>query len=178
MVQIHQSLAVVSPTAPLGLAQPGTGPIDDWIAIDVSRREQEFYAFRASTFGSAVVRAKIAYYVYLSGPNTSVPALLGSLTPEHGFALVSEASFPTVSATGARSTTAVHVFAVEPGKVDLRASRMFAPPLALDRLVGLLVGDRATLPSTAAGLMGRATTWPDATAAAPILDRLRSLSVQ
>jgi len=178
MVQIHQSLAVVDPAGPLGLAQFGAPPVDDWIAIDVSRREREFYAFRASTFGDAVVNTKIAYYVYLSGPNTSVPALLGALTPEHGFQLVDQASFSTVSPAGVHSTTELHVFAVDPARVDLTDSSLFATPPALDRLVGLLVDDPATLPATAAGLAARATTWPDAAAATPILDRLRTVSVR
>jgi hypothetical protein len=178
MVQIHQSLAVVDPAAPLGLAAYGAPPVDDWIAIDVSRREREFYAFRASTFGAAVLKTKIAYYVYLSGPNTSVPALLGALTADHGFRLVDQASFATVSTAGVRSTTEIHVFAVDPARVNLADSSLFATPLALDRLVGLLVGDTATLPTTAAGLAERATTWPDASAATPILDRLRTLSAR
>ena len=178
MVQIHQSLAVVDPAAPLGLAQFGAAPVDDWIAIDVSRREREFYAFRAGTFGAAVIKTKIAYYVYLSGPNTSVPALLGALTAQHGFQLVDQASFSTVSPAGVHSTTEFHVFAVDPARVDLTDSSLFATPLALDRLVGLLVDDPATLPATAAGLAARATTWPDAAAATPILDRLRTLSAR
>lgn len=178
MVQIHQSLAVVDPGSPLGLAAYGAPPVDDWIAIDVSRREREFYAFRASTFGAAVIKAKIAYYVYLSGPNTSVPALLGALTADHGFRLVDQASFATVSTAGVRSTTEIHVFAVDPARVNLADSSLFATPQALDRLVGLLVADSATLPATAAGLAGRATTWPDASAATPILDRLRTLSAR
>jgi hypothetical protein len=178
MVQIHQSLAVVDPAAPLGLAQFGAPPVDDWIAIDVSRREREFYAFRASTFGAAVIKTKIAYYVYLSGPNTSVPALLGALTAEHGFRLVDQASFSTVSPAGVHSTTEFHVFAVDPARVDLTGSSLFATPLALDRLVGLLVDDPATLPATAVGLAARATTWPDAAASTPILDRLRTLSAR
>lgn len=178
MVQIHQSLAVVDPTAPLGLAQYAASPIDDWIAIDVSRREREFYAFRASSFGAAVIQTKIAYYVYLSGPNTSVPALLGALTAEHGFRLVDEASFSSISSAGLRSTTVLHVFAVDPARVDLATSPLFAPPIALDRLVGLLVGDAATLPATAAGLASRAKTWPDPAAAAPILARLRALAAR
>jgi hypothetical protein len=176
MVQIHQSLAVVDPSAPLGLAQFGASPIDDWIAIDVSRREREFYAFRASTFGAAVIKTKIAYYVYLSGPNTSVPALLGALTTEHGFRLVHEDTFGSTSAAGVHSTTALDVFAVDPGRVDLTASPLFATPIALDRLVGLLVDDAATLPTTAADLAARAKTWPDPAAAAPILARLRALA--
>ena len=178
MVQIHQTLAVVDPTAPLGLAQFGASPIDDWIAIDVSRREREFYAFRASSFGAAVIKTKIAYYVYLSGPNTSVPALLGVLTAEHGFRLVDEATFVSTSAAGAHSTTALHVFAVDPAAVDLGTSRLFATPLALDRLVGLLVDDAETSPATAARLAGRATTWPDPAAAAPILARLRAAAAR
>jgi hypothetical protein len=178
MVQIHQSLAVVDPGSPLGLAAYGALPVDDWIAIDVSRREREFYAFRASTFGAAVIKTKIAYYVYLSGPNTSVPALLGALTADHGFRLVDQASFATVSTAGVRSTTEIHVFAVDPARVNLADSSLFATPLALDRLVGLLVGDATTLPATATALADRATTWPDASAATPILDRLRTLSAR
>jgi hypothetical protein len=178
MVQIHQSLAVVDPSAPFGLAQFGAAPVDDWIAIDVSRREREFYAFRASTFGEAILKTKIAYYVYLSGPNTSVPALLGALTTEHGFRLVDESSFSTVSAAGVHSTTAIHVFAIDPARVDLAGSSLFATPLALDRLVGLLVDDPATLPATAAGLAGRASTWPDAEAGTPILDRLKTVTAR
>jgi hypothetical protein len=53
---------------------------------------------------------------------------------------------------------------------------LFATPIALDRLVGLLVDDAATLPTTAADLAARAKTWPDPAAAAPILARLRALA--
>ena len=85
MVQLHQSLAVVDPAAPLALAALRAPPIDDWIAIENSRRETEFYVFRARTFAEQVRRSGISLYVYQTGPITSVPALLGVLVPEHGF---------------------------------------------------------------------------------------------
>jgi hypothetical protein len=174
MVQIHQSLAVVDPGAPLGLASFGGPPIDDWIAVDTSRREREFYVFRASVFAKAVVSTKIAYYVYLTGPNTSVPALVAALTPEHGFTLLTSASFESLSASGARSVSGLNVFAVDPAKVDFRGAKVALSTTALDRLTALLAADPATTPATAAALIQRAVTWPDGAAASRLLDRLRA----
>ncbi len=177
MVQIHQSLAVVDPTAPLGLSEPGSAPIDDWIALDVSRRVQEFYVFRASVFGAAVKKADIAYYVYLTGPTTSVPALLGSLTADHGFRLVDEATFESVTPGGARSTVRIHIFAVDRARVDLRDSRLFAPPAALDAFVGRLFAGPPIAAATASALAERVTTWPDPAAGGPIVERLAAAGV-
>ncbi|HEV7810532.1 MAG TPA: hypothetical protein VGO64_08030 [Candidatus Limnocylindrales bacterium] len=173
MTQIHQALAVVDPSAALGLAAGGQRGISDWVAMDVSRREHEFYVFRASTFQNAVRRDRIAYYVYLTGPNTSVPPLLGVLTAVHGFAPVAEQEFASRTAAGVATTTGVHIYRVEPTRVDLAGSAFYATPEALDRLVRLLAADRQTTPATAEALIAHATTWPDPAAAGPILDRLR-----
>ncbi len=174
MVQIHQALAVVDPSAPLGLAMFGQPPIDDWIAVDVSRREREFYVFRAADFARSVRSTNIAYYVYLTGPNTSVPALLAALTPEHGFTPVSSASFESVSASGGRSVAGLSVFAVDPAKVDFSGAGMALSPDALDRLTTLLAADPATAPATATALIARSVTYPEPSAAAAFLDRLRA----
>jgi hypothetical protein len=174
MVQIHQTLAVVDPGAPLGLASFGRPPIEDWIAVDISRREREFYVFRASEFGRAVRASGIAYYVYLTGPSTSVPALLVALRPEHGFTLMTSASFETVNVRGVRSVSEMSVFAVDPATVGFTGTPVVMSAEALDRLTGLLAADPATKPATAAALLARAVTYPDANAAAPFLDRLRA----
>ncbi len=173
MTQIHQALAVVDPKAALGLSAGGQHGIDDWIAMDVSRREREFYVFRASVFQAAVRRDRIAYYVYLTGPNTSVPPLLGVLTAAHGFAPVAEQEFASRTASGAATTTAVHIFRIEPDQLDLAGSPFYATPEALDRLVRLLVANHQTSAATVNALIAHATTWPDPAAAGPILDRLR-----
>lgn len=176
MVQIHQALAVVDPAAPLGLAAGGDRTIRDWVAMDVSRREREFYVFRGSTFRNAVARERIGWYVYLTGPNTSVPPLLGALTPATGFTEVAKREFRSVTSSGAPTVTAVHVFTVDPAHLDLSAAPFYATPEALDRLVGLLLANRATSPATAAALRARATTWPDPAAGPAILDRLKGLA--
>lgn len=173
MVQIHQTLAVVDPGAPLGLASFGRPPIEDWIAVDTSRREREFYVFRASDFGRAVRSSGIAYYVYLTGPATSVPALLFALRPDHGFTLRTTASFETVNVRGVRSVAAMSIFAVDSAKVEFSGAPVALSADALDRLTGLLAADPATKPATAAALLARAVTYPDAGAGAPFLDRLR-----
>ena len=174
MVQIHQSLAVVDPAAPLGLAAFGNPPIDDWIAVDTSRREREFYVFRAGAFARAVRATGIAFYVYLTGPQTSVPALLAALSPEHGFTVRASASFETVNARGVHSVAALTVFAVDPATVDFGRTPVAMRVDALDRLTGLLAADPATTRATAAALIDRAVTYPDPAAAAPFLDRLRA----
>jgi 4-amino-4-deoxy-L-arabinose transferase-like glycosyltransferase len=174
MVQIHQTLAVVDPGAPLGLASFGRPPIEDWIAVDISRREREFYVFRASDFARAVIASRIAYYVYLTGPSTSVPALLVALRPEHGFTLMTSASFETVNVRGVRSVSEMSVFAVDPATVGFTGTPVVMSAEALDRLTGLLAADPATKPATAAALLARAVTYPDANAAVPFLDRLRA----
>ncbi|HEU4572878.1 MAG TPA: hypothetical protein VFR93_09330, partial [Candidatus Limnocylindrales bacterium] len=157
----------------LGLASYGGPPIEDWIAVDTSRREREFYVFRASEFARAVIASRIAYYVYLTGPSTSVPALLVALRPEHGFTLLTSASFETVNVRGVRSVSAMSVFAVDPAAVGFTGTPVAMSAEALDRLTGLLAADPATAPATAAALVARAVTYPDGAAAAPFLDRLR-----
>lgn len=174
LVQIRQSLAVVDPTSPLGLASFKGPPVDDWLAVDTSRREREFYVFRARDFARSVIATKIAYYVHLTGPNTSVPALLAALRPEHGFTLLTSGSFESVNASGRPVVAGLSVFAVDPAKVDFTGAPVAMSPSALDRLTGLLADDPATTPATAAALRSRAVTYPDPAAAATFLDRLRA----
>ena len=174
LVQIRQALAVVDPTSPLGLARFNGPPVDDWLAVDTSRREREFYVFRARDFARSVRATKIAYYIHLTGPTTSVPALLAALRPEHGFTLLMSGSFESVNASGRRKVAGLSVFAVDPAKVDFTGAPVAMSPSALDRLTGLLADDPATTPATAAALRNRAVTYPDPAAAAAFLDRLRA----
>jgi hypothetical protein len=176
MVQIHQALAVVDPRAPLGLAPASGPPVDDWIAVENSRREREFYVFRASVFAKAVKASGISIYVYDTGPTTSVPALLGALTPSHGFTELTSASFPVIASDGVTTVTETHIFAVDPSRLDFADSPMFISVGALTRLVGLLERDPTTAPATAAALAKRLSTWPDPAAGQALLDRLRALA--
>jgi hypothetical protein len=176
MVQIHQALAVFNPTAPLGLA-PGSGPpVDDWIAVENSRREREFYVFRGSVFAKAVKASGISIYVYDTGPTTSVPSLLGALTPDHGFTELATQSFPVTASDGQTSVTEMHIFAVDPSKLDFSGTKVYISDVALTRLVGLLENDPATSPATAAALADRLSPWADAQGGPGLIDRLRTLA--
>jgi hypothetical protein len=176
MVQIHQALAAVDPGAPMGLAPADGPPVDDWLAIDTSRREREFYAFRGSTFAEAVRRSGIAAYVYHTGPTTSVPSLLGALTPEHGFTEVASWSFPVPTTDGGASTTETHIFAVDQSRVDFDGAPAFVPAAALAQLVGLLEAEPSTAVGAAANLATGISVWPDPAAGAVLVDRLRALA--
>jgi hypothetical protein len=176
MVQLHQALAVFDPKAPLGLSAASGPPVDDWIAVENSRREREFYVFRGSAFARAVKASGISIYVYDSGPTTSVPALLGTLTPEHGFTELATKSFPVTTSTGVTEVTETHIYAVDPSRVDFSNSPIYISEVALDRLVGLLEADSSTAPATAAALADRLSVWPDPAAGQALIDRLRALA--
>jgi hypothetical protein len=176
MDQIAQQLAVVDPSAPLALAAGSGPPISDWIAVESSRREREFYVFRGSSFASAIRKSGISVYVYDTGPTTSVPSLLGALTPDHGFTLLTSGSFPAVDSTGATTTTETHIFAIDQARVGFADSPTFIPAAALTRLVGLLESDPKTAPATAANLAARLVVWPDAAAGTALIDRLRVIA--
>jgi hypothetical protein len=176
MVQLHQTLAVFDPKAPLGLTPPSGPPIDDWIAVENSRREREFYVFRASSFARAVKASGISIYVYDTGPTTSVPALLGALTPEHGFTELATTSFPVTGSDGVTEVTESHIFAVDPSRVDFTNSPMYISDVAMNRLVGLLEQDQATAPATAAALADRLSLWPNRAAGQALIGRLRALA--
>jgi hypothetical protein len=176
MVQLHQTLAVFDPTAPLALAPPSGPPIDDWIAVENSRREREFYVFRASAFARAVKASGISIYVYDTGPTTSVPALLGALTPEHGFTELATKSIPVTGSDGVTEVTEAHIFGVDPNGVDFTNSPMYISDVAMARLVGLLEGDSSTAPTTAGALADRLSLWPDPAAGQALIGRLRALA--
>ena len=176
MVQLHQSLAVVDPAAPLALAALRAPPIDDWIAIENSRRETEFYVFRARTFAEQVRRSGISLYVYQTGPITSVPALLGVLVPEHGFTEIASWSYPPIVGSGSTTTVTTHIFAVDQARVGFDGSPMYATADALDRLVGVLERASDTSPTTASNLLESITMWPPSSPPAELLARLQALA--
>jgi hypothetical protein len=175
MVQLHQALAVVDPAAPLALAMTEQPPIDDWIALENSRRETEFYVFRASVFAEQVRRSGISIYVYHTGPITSVPALLGALTPEHGFTELANWSYPAPGETAGATTTATHVFAVDQDRVGFEGSPMFASSGALARFVTVLEREEVSA-ATAANLVERIALWPASASPGDLLDRLAALA--
>jgi hypothetical protein len=175
MVQLHQALAFVDPAAPLALAMSGQPPIDDWIALDNSRRETEFYVFRGSVFADQVRRSGITVYVYHTGPNTSVAALLGALTPEHGFTELASWSYPAAGETAGPSTPATHIFAVDQARVGFEGSQMFATIPALTRFVAVLEREPPD-PGVAANLVERIAPWPASAAPGDLLDRLAALA--
>jgi hypothetical protein len=176
VVQLHQSLAVVDPAAPLALAALRAPPIDDWIAIENSRRETEFYVFRARTFAEQVRRSGISIYVYQTGPITSVPALLGVLVPEHGFTEISSWSYPPILGSGSTTTVTTHIFAVDQAHVGFDGSPMYATADALDRLVGVLERASDTSPTTASNLLESITMWPPSALPEGLLTRLQELA--
>jgi hypothetical protein len=176
MVQLHQSLAVVDPAAPLALAALRAPPIDDWIAIENSRRETEFYVFRARTFAEQVRRSGISIYVYHTGPITSVPSLLGALDPEHGFTKIASWSYPPIVGSGSTTTVATHIFAVDQARVRFEGSPMYTTADALGRLVGVLERASDTSPTTASNLLESITMWPPSALPADLLARLQTLA--
>ena len=156
MVQTGQQLFVFDPSAPLGLAAFGQPPVTDFIAIDVaSRRALEFYAYRASTFSRIHAGRRTAYYVHNTGTTTSVPSLLGALTPEHGFTRVAGFEFPVVTRSGVAGSVESSVFAVKVGGISFEGSPVFVTVDALARLVELLEADGGGEPA-ARGLLDRA----------------------
>jgi hypothetical protein len=167
----------VDPAAPLALAALRAPPIDDWIAIENSRRETEFYVFRARTFAEQVRRSGISIYVYQTGPITSVPALLGVLVPEHGFTEVSSWSYPPIVGSGSTTTVTTHIFAVDQARVGFDGSPMYATVDALDRLVGVLERASDTSPTTASNLLESITMWPPSAPPADLLARLQALAL-
>jgi 4-amino-4-deoxy-L-arabinose transferase-like glycosyltransferase len=175
MVSLHQQLAAADPTAPLGLRMSGQPPIDDWIAIEATRREQEFYVFRASVFADQVRRSKISIYVYHSGPVTSVPALLGALTPEHGFTELMSWTYPAGGVAADGTVPATHVFAVDQSRVGFEGSPMYATAGGLTRFVSVLEREPVSA-ATAANLVERIALWPDAASAGDALERLAALA--
>jgi hypothetical protein len=175
MVQIHQTLAAVDPDAPLGLRDPGDGAVDDWIAIEVSRREKEFYAFRASVFAEAITRRGVQVYVYHTGPTTSVPALLGALTPEHGFTELASWSYPGADGTVGPTTLATHIYRVDPDRVGFEGSPVYVTQGAANRLVNVLERESVTA-STAQKLAEHLALWPTGTRADDLLARLEALA--
>jgi hypothetical protein len=176
MVQLHQTLAVFDAKAPLGLTPPSGPPVDDWIAVENSRREREFYVFRASAFAKAVKASGISIYVYDTGPTTSVPALLGALTPEHGFTELATTSIPVTGSDGVTEVTETHIYAVDLTRVDFTNSPINISDVAMNRLVGLLEQDPSTVPTTAGALADRLSLWPNPAAGQALIGRLRALA--
>jgi hypothetical protein len=175
MVQIHQSLAAVDPSATYALAAGGE-PVEDAIALEVSRREKEFYVFRGDAFAQLVKRSGIGIYVYHTGPTTSVPALLGALTPEHGFTELASWSYPAAGVTADETTTSTHIFAVDPGRVGFGGTPLYATTGALSRLVAVLERDPGRTAAAAGALVDHLAVWPASASADDLLDRLRSLA--
>jgi len=175
MVQVHQTLAAVDPDAPFGLRDPSDGPVEDWIAIEISRREKEFYAFRASVFAAAIRDRGVEVYVYNTGPTTSVPALLGALTPEHGFTELASWSFPGPDGTVGPTTTATHIYRVDAARVGFDGSPLFVTKGAANRLITVLEREAAKS-STAENLARHLELWPAGTAADDLLARLEALA--
>ena len=172
MVQLHQALAVFDPVAPLGLTPASGPPVDDWIAIENSRREREFYVFRASAFAKAVTASGISIYVYDTGPTTSVPALLGALTPEHGFTELATRSFPVTGTDGVTEVTEAHIFAVDPSRADFTNTPIYISDVAME----LLERDPSTASTTAAALADRLSLWPNPAPGQALIGRLRALA--
>ena len=132
--------------------------------------------FRGSAFAKAVTASGISIYVYDTGPTTSVPALLGALTPEHGFTELATKSFLVTTSTGVTEVTETHIFAVDPSRLDFSSSPMFISDVAMERLVGLIEQDPSTVPATAGALADRLSLWPDPAAGQGLIGRLRAIA--
>lgn len=176
MAQIPQNLVVSDPAGPDGFGVPGTSPIDDLIAVDISpRRALEFQAFRASTFEKEILGPGVQIYVYTIGTTTSVPSLVPALTPDHGFTLLEHWSWRGSTKPGAIPLQS-YVFAVNPAQVGFADRRLYMTPDALDRLLGLLERDPAAARAAAADLVSRVQVTGTDAQNAPLLSRLRKLA--
>jgi hypothetical protein len=176
MAQIPQNLVVSDPNSPEGFSVPGTSPMDDIIAVDISpRRALEFQVFRASTFSQRILGAGADFYIYTIGTTTSVPSLVPALTPDHGFTLLQHWSWRGSTKPGAVPLES-YVFAVDRTRVAFGDRRMYITPEALDRLLGLLERDPSAARAAAIDLEARIQVTGTEAQNAPLLARLRKLA--
>ena len=172
-----QTVTVGDAEATYGLRGYGSPPGDDWLAIDgVERRSYQFSTFRAGSFATAVRAANLGYFVYSTGTTTSVPSLLGALTPDHGFTLVKDWTFPVTTAAGVDSAIDVAIFRVDLAHVDLTGSPIFVTASALDRLTTLLGSAGAAGRTAAANLASRVVVSPQDPSGPSALARLRTVA--
>ncbi len=176
MAQIPQNLMVSDLNGPDGFGIPGTSPIDDLIAVDISpRRALEFQVFRATTFTQRIVSQGVQIYVYTIGTTTSVPSLVPALTPDHGFTLLQHWSWRGSTKPGVVPLES-YVFAVDRSRVAFADRRMYFTPDALDRLLGLLERDPGAARTAAVDLVTRVQVTGTDAQAAPLLARLKKLA--
>ncbi len=172
-----QTVTVGDAAATYGLRAYGSPPGDDWLAIDgVERRSYQFSTFRAGSFATAVRAANLGYLVYATGTSTSVPSLLGALTPDHGFTLVRDWTFPVTTAAGVDSAIDIAIYRVDLADVDLTGSPIFVTASALDRLTTLLGSAGAAGRAAAANLASRVVVSPPDPSGYALLARLRAVA--
>jgi 4-amino-4-deoxy-L-arabinose transferase-like glycosyltransferase len=176
--QFLQRLTVADISATYGLRPVGGATGDDWLAIDrVERTASEFYVFQAKAFGDAIRAAHLEYFVYATGTTTSVPSLLGALTPDRGFTQVAAWRFPvTASSAGPDAAISIAIFKIDPSRLDMAGSPIFLTAAALDRLTGLFEGAGASARTAAANLAAHAVVTPPDPAGDALLARLRALT--
>ncbi len=179
-VQIAQKIARFTPSAPLGIGVSGRPAADDWLSVDIAPRNvAEFQAFQASATTAALMRG-VDYWVYNTGTTTSAPTILAALTPDHGFDLLADWSFPVIGTSGKQPQAVLHsyVFKVDRGRLTFVSSRVYMAPDAAERLIGQLEQDPVAARPIAARLLDRIEITPAGSGDAALLARLRRLAGQ
>jgi len=180
VVQVAQAVARFTPSAPLGIGMRGRPPADDWLSVDIAPRTvAEFQAFQASRMTTAL-RDGVDYWVYTTGGTTSAPTIVAALTPDHGFDLLADWSFPIVETPGTQRQASIHsyVFRVDRNRLTFDLSRIYVAPDAAERLIGLLEQDPVAALPIAARLLDRIEITPAGSGDAALLARLRRLAGQ
>ncbi len=172
-----QVVTVGDAQATYGLRSYGSPRSDDWLAIDgVERRSYQYSTFRAAAFANAVRAGGLGYFVYATGTTTSVPSLLGALTPDHGFTLAKDWTFPVTTSAGSDATVDVAIYRVDLANVDFSDSPIFITASALERLTNLFASAGAAGRSAAANLAARVMVSPPDPSGPALLARLRAVS--
>ncbi len=173
VVRITQTSARVDPRAPLGVAPPAGGTVEDWIALDPApRNTTEFAAFRASSILDRLRRSGAAVWIYVTGTDTAAPTVLAALTAEHGFTAAARFVAPT---TASSPPIEALVLRVDPTRLALPADRLYVAPAALERLVAGLRAANPPPRDVAARLLERVVVVPSGTEG-QLLDALRALA--
>jgi len=145
----------------------------DSLAVDTAPRNvREFQAYRAAWLTRSLTRLNVGYWVYSTGVPTSAPTILAQLTPDHGFERVAGWSFPVEGA----APIEVAVFRVDLKRLAFDATKLYAAPDALDRMVTLLEEHPEEGSGVAARLAEHVIVVPDGPAAVAALGRLGALA--
>jgi hypothetical protein len=169
-VRLRHYLAVVDPTAALGMRGPG-GTERDFIAVDTAPgKANDFNVYDATTLDRFIRAQQPNFLVYSVNLATSSRSILTLLTADRGFDEV--VTFQQKDDSGDIET---HIYRVDPERLKIGPDQMSISAAALERLIDHLEGDPIASRTAATNLLERIVEPADGSLDA-LLARLRAIA--